>query len=347
MLTALLQEIRLRKKQWQGISFETLYFGGGTPSVLSAKELNRITDAVRTNYSFSEDIEFTLEANPDDLTLEYLKVLKKETAINRLSIGTQSFFDEHLQLMNRRHTGSEAYNSIYMAREEGFENMNIDLIYGVPGLSNQQWTENLSKFIELKVPHLSAYHLSFEPKTVFEHMRKNNKLKPVDEILSAQQYEILVERLKNENYQHYEVSNFAKDAFFSKHNTNYWLGKKYIGIGPSAHSFMGDKRSWNISNNTKYCQALSIGSDDYFTEELLDVPTKYNEYLLTSLRTQWGLDLNYIATNFGQDYADYCVQKVRKFEIDKHYQKTTNGIALTEQGWFISDYIISELFFEK
>jgi oxygen-independent coproporphyrinogen III oxidase len=347
MLKAILEEIKLRSPQWNHVLFDTLYFGGGTPSVLSAEELNRLTDQITKYYNFSHNIEFTLEANPDDLTEIYLKQLKGATNINRLSIGTQSFHDKDLRLMNRRHTGEEAYNSIYNAQQMGFHNLNIDLIYGTPGLTNAEWEENLLKFVELNVPHLSAYHLRFEAKTVFEHMRKKNRIIPVDEDISQQQYTILINKLRQNNYKHYEISNFAKEGHFSKHNNNYWLGGHYLGIGPSAHSFTGEKRSWNIANNTRYCKSILEDSNDYYTVEELSLTNRFNEYIITSLRTFWGLNTEYIKQTFGEMYVGHTLKVLDKLATDQHFVKTEKGFALKESGWLISDFIMRELFFEE
>jgi oxygen-independent coproporphyrinogen-3 oxidase len=346
MLKAIKAEIRLRSAEWEKITFDTLYFGGGTPSVLSDDEINLLVEEVLKNYTFSNKIEFTLEANPDDLTYEYLKKLKTNTQVNRLSIGTQSFHNSDLELMNRRHTSQEAVESIKIAQDIGYSNLNIDLIYGVPRLSLDAWEKNIQRFIELGAPHLSAYHLTFEPKTVFDHMRKKNKLTPVSEKISQQHYNTLVSRLKHEEFVHYEVSNFTKDGYYSKHNTNYWKGKNYLGIGPSAHSFLGEKRWWNISNNTKYCESLSSDRDDYYTIERLDVKTKFNEYIITALRTIWGVNFEEINIRFGETYLNNTQRVLSRFIESKHYTKTKDGFALTEEGWLISDFIMREFMAE-
>jgi oxygen-independent coproporphyrinogen-3 oxidase len=342
MLDAMHEEIRSRASLWKSFTFSTLYFGGGTPSVLSVDEINRLEEEIRKHYNFKENIEYTLEANPDDLTTEYLKNLKQHTEINRLSIGTQSFHNRDLKLMNRRHNGEEAYSSIARAMQHGFTNLNIDLIYGVPGLSDSDWEANIARFIELKAPHLSAYHLTFEPKTVFDHMRKKNKLKPVNEEISQQHYAILVEQLKNNGYEHYEVSNFALEGYRSQHNTNYWKNKPYIGIGPSAHSFIGNQRTWNIANNTKYCEALFSGNSNYITREELSPTTHYNEYVITSLRTAWGFDQYYVNEHIGIDFIEHTNSVLSKFKEGEHFVYTEKGFALTEKGWLISDYIMRE-----
>lgn len=347
MIDALIREIESKAADWEGVEFKTLYFGGGTPSVLSVDEISRISDTVFKHYQFNNEIEYTLEANPDDLTSEYLRQLKKQTSINRLSIGTQSFHDADLKIMNRRHNGTEAITSIKTAQDTGFLNLNIDLIYGVPGLSNEGWRSNINQFLKLEAPHLSAYHLTFEPKTVFDHMRKKDKLQPVNDSISQEHYGLLIQQLKESGFTHYEISNFAREGHFSKHNNSYWLGDKYIGIGPSAHSFNGNSRIWNVSNNTKYTKSLLESNSDYFTVENLSITDRFNEYILTSLRTQWGVDVQHISDEFGKIYADYFTAKINAFNEGEQYIKTAKGYKLTEEAWLISDYIIRELFYDK
>lgn len=347
MLKALHREIELRSKEWQGTTFETLYFGGGTPSVLSVEEIKQLCDKIFEHYRFNNAIEFTLEANPDDLNAKYLKALSNQTNINRLSIGTQSFRDKDLKLMNRRHNGSEAIDSIKNAQNIGFSNLNIDLIYGTPGLSEQGWRENIETFLRLQAPHLSAYHLAFEPKTVFDHFRKKNKLQPVEDSISQKHYAILTETLKANEFSHYEISNFAKQDAYSQHNTNYWLGSKYIGIGPSAHSFNGNTRCWNVANNTQYCKNVLSGNSEYQTTEELTKTDRFNEYLLTSLRTHWGVDYAKIEDTFGSHKLRYLQNTLQKFKEQEQYTFTSKGFKLNEQAWLISDYIIRELFYQN
>lgn len=347
MVEAMLKEIELRSKSWNHEEFQTLYFGGGTPSVLSIDEINRLVTKIFERYNFSSTIEFTLEANPDDLTPDYLKSLKKSTPVNRLSIGTQSFRDVDLKTMNRRHTGEEAYSSIKNAQDIGFSNLNIDLIYGVPGLTDAAWEENISKFLALDIPHLSAYHLTFEPKTVFDHLRKKNKLHPVKDDISQSQYKTLISSLKRNGFQHYEISNFAKEGYYSNHNTNYWLGASYIGIGPSAHSFDGKQRSWNVSNNTKYCKDILAENNSFYTLEDLSISDQFNEYILTSLRTHWGVNIEFIAQRFGERFTNHLLNTIHKFNEGEHYEKTDIGFKLSEKGWLIADYIMRELFYLK
>lgn len=347
MVDAMLKEIELRSKSWNKEEFQTLYFGGGTPSVLSVDEINRLVTKIYKNYKFSSKIEFTLEANPDDLTPEYLKSLKENTTVNRLSIGTQSFRDVDLKTMNRRHSGEEAYTSIKNAQDKGFTNLNIDLIYGLPGLTDVAWEDNIAKFLELEAPHLSAYHLSFEPKTVFDHLRKKNKLHPVKDDISQSHYKTLISSLKRNGFQHYEISNFAKDDYYSNHNTNYWLGASYIGIGPSAHSYDGTQRSWNVSNNTKYCKDILAEKDSFYTTEELSISDRYNEYILTSLRTHWGVNVGLIGQRFGENYSSHLRDTIQRFSEGEHYEKTDIGFKLSEKGWLIADFILRELFYMK
>ncbi len=342
MLKALAKEIEKWQQQWADVTFSTLYLGGGTPSVLEISEIKALIDKAKSLYHFKADIELTLEANPDDLTESYLKELKQQTDINRFSIGTQSFHDRDLILLNRRHNGEEAYNSISNAYKFGFSNLNIDLIYGIPGLSLADWEYNLDKFIELGIPHLSAYHLTIEPKTVFDYMRRKGRIASVDEDVSQEHYKLLVEKMQKAGYIHYEVSNFAKEGFFSKHNTNYWLVDYYLGIGPSAHSFKDNSRRWNVANNTKYCDALKKGTDDFYTSEILGVTDAFNEYILTALRQLWGVDFSVVEHRFGKDYLQHIEKILKRFFQGEHYVKTDAGFALKESAWLISDYIIRE-----
>ncbi len=342
MLESFSLEMEKWQHEWSDVEFSTLYFGGGTPSVLDVYEISAIIDKAKSLFNFKDDIELTLEANPDDLTEAYLRELKQQTEINRFSIGTQSFHDSDLTLLNRRHNGEDAYRSITNAYNLGFTNLNIDLIYGIPGLSIEDWEYNLDRFIELGIPHLSAYHLSIEPKTVFDNMRRKGKIIPVDEEASQAQYQLLIDKLKKAGYIHYEVSNFAKEGFFSKHNTNYWLVDSYLGIGPSAHSFKNKSRRWNIANNTRYCDALKKSTDDFFTKENLSMKDAFNEYVLTALRQLWGINLSMVEQRFGKTFLHHVEKTLKRFSPGTHYVKTDNGFALRESAWLISDYIIRE-----
>jgi oxygen-independent coproporphyrinogen-3 oxidase len=344
VVAAIKKEIADRSKEWKNETFQTIYFGGGTPSILSVDEIISIIKIIDNNYTIEGLEEFTLEANPDDLTFEYLKKLKEETGISRLSIGIQSFDDKILKFLNRRHTGIQAVDSVKNALKAGFENITIDIIYGIPGLDNITFEKDLNTFLSLEIPHLSAYHLSIEPKTVFGVMQKRNQLKAVDENLSTQQYTFLTETLTKKHFEHYEISNFAKSGMYSKHNTAYWKNIPYVGIGPSAHSFDGDKRRWNIANNTAYSRSLSNSSQEYYQEEKLTPDEKYNDYILTSLRTMWGANLDYINKTFGDKYLNYCLSILSKKEIVKDLIVKNQNFRINESSWLIADYLMSEFF---
>jgi oxygen-independent coproporphyrinogen-3 oxidase len=325
------------------MEFDTIYFGGGTPSILSVKELISIFEVIYRNFKIAQNPEITFEANPDDLTKIYLTDLRNHTPINRLSIGVQSFNRTELMLMNRRHTAKESIESIERSKKAGFTNINIDLIYGIPGMDIKTWQDNLEIFKSMDVVHLSAYHLSFEPKTVFSYYLRKGKLNPVAEDLSVKQFEMLISFAENNGYDHYEISNFAKEGFCSKHNIGYWTGKPYIGIGPSAHSYLMNKRRWNISNNTKYCEALLQNSSEYFESEIIDNQTAYNEYLLTSLRTKWGIDKSLINTRFGSCFFSLCYKAADRFLKNGTLLEENGHLFLSKKGILIADYVISEM----
>jgi oxygen-independent coproporphyrinogen-3 oxidase len=343
LVDALILEIINRKDEYNDLIFDTIYFGGGTPSVLEIKEVESIFDAINKNCQIASNPEITFEANPDDLNQEYLTNLKSYTPINRLSIGIQSFVDKHLKLMNRRHNSMEAIESIYRSRLAGFSNINIDLIYGIPGMSLNTWENNLKIFKTLEVEHLSAYHLTFEPKTVFSHYLKKGKIKQIKENLSVRQFELLQSFAEEAAYDHYEISNFARNGYYSKHNLAYWTGKPYIGIGPSAHSFSGNERRWNISNNTKYCASILQNVNDYFEKEFMDLRTAYNDYLLTSLRTKWGINREVLRIKYGEKYLDYFNSLSQKFISDGTIISENQISFLSPKGKFIADFVISEL----
>lgn len=347
LIDSILIEIEQRSQEWADSSFSTIYFGGGTPSVLSIDEINTITSQIEKYHNIDDSIEFTLEANPDDLTPGYLERLKNDTKVNRLSIGIQSFHDRDLKFINRRHNGEQARLSILNTKKAGFSNITIDLIYGIPGLNNNEWEKNIMTFIELDIPHLAAYHLSIEPKTVFGVFQKRNKIQAIDEDISVQQYNLLTSILSKQGYEHYEISNFAKNGMSSKHNTAYWQGKKYIGIGPSAHSFDGNNRRWNISNNTRYCQSLINNLQDYYESENLSVNDRFNDYLLTSLRTIWGANLGFIKKEFGEQYYRHCSNKIEKYSDSEQITLREDNFRISEKGWLVSDAILSDFFYEQ
>jgi len=343
LIDSICAEISHRSGEFSDLVFETIYLGGGTPSILSINELERIFNTVGRYCTISETPEITMEANPDDLTVEYLFDLKNHTNINRLSIGVQSFHDVQLKLMNRRHTSLEAFKSIERAKNSGFNNINIDLIYGIPGMDLNDWQNNLELFLKLDIPHLSAYHLTFEPKTVFSHYVKKGTMHPVEEGKSIRQYEMLISFTENNAYDHYEISNFAKDNQYSLHNLAYWTGKPYIGIGPSAHSYLTDIRRWNISVNTKYCEGVEKNNQEYYESEIIDLKTAYNDYVLTSLRTKWGLDKEQILTKFGASFILECNKSAATFISEGTLIEDNQKIYFSRKGILIADYVISAM----
>ncbi|WP_271783909.1 radical SAM family heme chaperone HemW [Aquimarina algiphila] len=342
MITALCDEIRLRKSEIDpNENIETIYFGGGTPTVLSIEELTRIIEVIYENYSVIQNPEITVEANPDDLTEEKIKLLSSSD-VNRLSIGIQSFFQEDLQLMNRAHNANEAKECLAMASRY-FENISIDLIYGIPNMSIDQWKQNIQVAMDFKVPHISCYALTVEPRTALKKLIQNGKIEPVSDDLAQEHFEILVDTLENRGFVHYELSNFGKPGYFSKNNTAYWKGKNYLGIGPSAHSFNGKQRSWNINNNIKYIKALQQQQIPREVEDLSKTD-RYNEYIMTGLRTIWGVSLQKIEHEFGKKYKEYLMQQAQK-HIDKHLLFIDDDtLLITKKGKFLSDGIASDLF---
>ena len=349
MIQAIIKELELRKKEINE-TVETIYFGGGTPSLLTAKELQNIIETVYTNFSVSENPEITLEANPDDLS-KNLIIQLSNSPINRLSIGVQSFFDDDLQSMNRAHSSQEAKECLSVATQH-FENITIDLIYGIPNMSIDKWHDNLQTAFAFEVNHISSYALTVEPKTALDSFIKKGTYPPIDEALSLQHFNHLVEETEKQGFIQYEISNFGKPDYFSKHNTSYWQGKPYLGIGPSAHSFDGNLRSWNVSNNLKYIKAIQNNKLPC-TSELLSKNDKYNEYVMTSLRTIWGISLQKIEQVFGMDYVQHLKSCAEKF-IDQNLLLTSSDfgenqnriekLKLTKKGKFLADGIASSLF---
>ncbi len=349
-LIALKQEIEMQKDYLSNsLSFgegrgevSTIYFGGGTPSLLSEGELMTIFETLDKHFIISPDAEITLEANPDDFLKEKMKQLKA-TPINRLSIGIQSFYDEDLKMMNRAHNSIEATTAVKAAQDSGFENITIDLIYGIQTLSNSNWKNNLATAFGLDVKHISSYCLTVEPKTALAHQIKTGQIKNVDDQQSAEQFEIMLEAMNKNNFIQYEISNFCKEDFYSKHNSNYWLKENYLGLGPSAHSYNGSSRQWNISNNILYIQSIEKGELNFEKEELT-IDQRYNEYILTSLRTMWGTDLNYLSQTFGKDYLTHCLHEAEKYLETKKVLHQENKLILSDEGKLFADKIASDLF---
>ncbi len=348
MVLAIAKEIRLRKNESElldsartDIKVETIYFGGGTPSVLTLEEINFLIEVVYDNFQVIENPEITLEANPDDLTDERIIDFSK-SKINRLSIGIQSFFEEDLKMMNRAHNSVEAKKCLEIATQY-FDNISLDLIYGVPGMSNEKWKQNIETALSFGIPHISSYALTVEPKTALKKLIETGKVAEPNDEVAQEHFMILVETLEKNNFIHYELSNFGKENYFSKNNSSYWLGKKYIGIGPSAHSYDGKSRSWNIANNTLYLK--SIQADKLPREtEILSSADRYNEYVMTGLRTIWGVSLSRIESEFGKTYLDYLKKQAHKFLNDDLLFIENNILKPTRKGKFLTDGIASDLF---
>jgi len=340
----LVQEIELKGRSHTGDPMNTLYLGGGTPSLLSRKNLNKILESVHRHFTFRQDAEVTIECNPDDLDALFTDYLIT-SGFNRLSIGIQSFQEKDLLLMRRSHGAEQGVQSIEYAASAGFENITIDLIYGLPDQSDREWQENLSKAIALPISHLSAYHLTFEPGTVFEHWRKKGRIIPVHEEKSLHQFKVLREQMILAGFDHYEISNFALQGKMSEHNLIYWSGLPYLGIGPSAHSFEGSKRKWNIASLKKYMEGISLGKDisEY---EHLSPQESYHDYLITSLRTKWGVDPVHIEHHFGNQFRKKFELNSKKFLKQGTMWKPEENIAIHPDHWLITDHILRELFMD-
>ena len=344
MIVALKQELYLRKEEFKNEEIETIYFGGGTPSLLEKNEIAQIIDAISKYYQVIEIPEITLEANPDDLSVNKINELS-DSAVNRLSIGIQSFFDQDLKLMNRAHTADDAHNCLIEAGKH-FDNISIDLIYGIPGLTNMRWEENIVRALSYDLPHLSSYALTVEPKTALKAFIEKGLIPDVDDETAQEQFYLLLNKLETEGFVNYEISNFGKEGFYSKNNTSYWQGKKYLGIGPSAHSYDGKKRGWNIRNNSKYIK--SINQDILpLEEEILTVMDRYNEYIMTGLRTIWGISLKKIQTEFGKFYYDYVLKQSDKYIKEGLLFADREMLGVTKKGKFLCDGIASDLFMIK
>ena len=342
MVLALAKEITMRKNEFVNDLVETIYFGGGTPSVLTNDEINFLISEVYKNYKVSENPEITLEANPDDLSTERILELSK-SPINRLSIGIQSFYEEDLKMMNRAHNSVEAKKCLEEATKY-FDNISLDLIYGIPGLTDEMWKRNIETALSFGVPHISSYALTVEPKTALRKLIDTGKIaEPQDEVASNH-FMILVDTLQKNGFIHYELSNFGKENYFSRNNSAYWLGKKYIGIGPSAHSYNGEKRGWNVANNSLYLKSIQDNILPIETE-VLSKSDRYNEYIMTGLRTIWGVSLERIEKEFGSEYLDYLKKQSQKFLNDDLVSIENNILKPTAKGKFLTDGIASDLFY--
>lgn len=342
MVAAIRNELRLRKNYTSGQQIETIYFGGGTPSLLSASEIESILNDITEYYPVSNKAEITLEANPDDLNAQKVRELRN-SPVNRFSIGIQSFFNEDLLWMNRSHNATEAETAVKRVQDAGFENITIDLIYGYPLLTDEKWQNNILTAVNLEVPHISSYSMTVEPRTALASFIKRGKQVQMDDSQSAAQFVLLMDMLETAGFEHYEISNFAKPGYHSQHNSNYWKGINYVGIGPSAHSYNGDTRSWNVANNNHYLDALNKNTIPETIEELRDID-KVNEYMMTSLRTIWGLNLVHLEKEYGTDYRTLTENSLRPFLENQQVTRNGDVITLTRAGKLFADHIASELF---
>jgi oxygen-independent coproporphyrinogen III oxidase len=341
MVLALAKEIEMRKSEFQAEVVETIYFGGGTPSILEISDLKLLIDAVFRNYNVTENPEITVEANPDDLSKERIIELSNNK-VNRLSIGIQSFFEDDLIMMNRAHNSEEAKECLEFATLY-FDNISVDLIYGIPEMSKEKWLQNIEIALSFNIPHISSYALTVEPKTALHSFIQKGIIPQPDDEVAQEHFQILVDKLSENDFIHYELSNFGKENYFSKNNSSYWLGKKYIGIGPSAHSYDGEKRGWNVSNNSLYLKSISENKLPSETE-ILSKTDRYNEYVMTGLRTIWGISLERIESEFGKTYLDYLNRQAAKYIEDHLLFVDENILRTTKKGKFLSDGIASDLF---
>lgn len=340
-IDAVIRELEIRRTYIAGEPLDTIYFGGGTPTQLHAPDFGKLFDAIHRLFDISACREITLEANPDDLSAAYIRELKR-FPFNRISMGVQSFADADLRFLNRRHSARQAVQAIKDCRENGYSNLSIDLIYGLPGQTPEGWMENLQTALSLDIPHLSAYHLIYEEGTALYALQEAGKVLAVQEETSIRMFSDLIEKLTENGYIHYEISNFAKPGMFSRHNTSYWTGKKYLGAGPSAHSYDGENRGWNVSSLSAYIKGIQNGTPEIETETL-DRRTRYNDYIITGLRTMWGIDLDKITSAFGKETTSYCLIQARKHLENGYLKAEGNRYTLTRKGIFISDGIMSDL----
>lgn len=345
----MLKEIEMRYGYLPDNHLESIYFGGGTPSLLSQKDLERLFEKIYQHFSVKQNAEVTLEANPDDLDKKKLQILQN-LPVNRLSIGVQSFFDEDLKFWNRAHNKSEAEACIKSAQDYGFENLTVDLIYGSPTTSHENWQYNIDQLLAFQIPHLSCYALTVEEKTALAHFVKSGKAKQPDDDHVATQFEVLMEQMRINGYDHYEISNFAKPGFYAVHNSSYWKGKNYLGIGPAAHSFDGTSRQWNIANNAFYIKAIeAISKADkspkpLFEKEVLSLPQRFNEYVMTGMRTIWGCSEDKI-DSFGESLKAHFLEKIQPYLQNGHMITQQGSFLLTSKGKLLADQIASEIFY--
>lgn len=344
MILALQQELTLQKNYLQNETVETIYFGGGTPSVLSADEITRLIDTVTSLHSVSPDVEITLEANPDDLDQQKVKGLR-QTPVNRFSVGIQSFFDEDLAWMNRAHRAHEAEASVKRVQDAGFENITADLIYGYPLLTGTKWKHNLQTMFDLQIPHLSAYSMTVEPQTALAAFINKKKQPPMNEQQSATQFLLMLDAMEANGFEQYEISNFCKPGHYSRHNSNYWRGVNYLGVGPSAHSFNGTTRQWNVANNTKYIAAVTAGNLPA-EQEILTETNRLNEYIMTALRTHWGISLDKL-DKIAAGAAAILLNNAQKHIGEGRIIEVNSCLKLSREGKLYADNIAAGLFFDE
>ena len=342
LVSGMIIELDQRKSYLKTKKIDSIYFGGGTPSIIDVKHIINIIEKIYSLFDVKKTAEITMEFNPDDIKKEKLNKLR-QAGINRLSIGIQSFNNEDLIFMNRSHNAKEAISSIKLAKECGFNNMSIDLIYGVQNQTDKTWKKNLNQMFELEIDHFSAYALTVEPDTKLNYLIKKKRVQPTSELKAENHFKILQEESLKMGYKQYEISNFCRKNKFAQHNTSYWKDKAYLGIGPSAHSYNGKSRRWNISNNLKYITLIN-NSEKYFDEEKLSPTQKYNEYTLTSLRTIWGVSLDYLENNFDQHIVSHFKKNARKWIDNKNIILEKNNVRLTNKGMLFADAISSDLF---
>ena len=342
LVDALCKEIEMRKDYLNTNELSSVYFGGGTPSLLSKADLDKIFKVIQKHFTIAVDAEITLEANPDDLTAKKTNELKA-AGINRLSIGIQSFLDEHLVLMNRSHTSLQAVEAVNNAKKSGIKNISIDLIYGLPNLSPEKWESNLAQAFSLNVSHLSAYCLTIEKKTALNRFVQNKTIILPEEPIVLEQFTALMAQTAKHGFIHYEISNFCKEGMFAKHNSSYWKNGSYLGIGPSAHSYNGDSRQWNIANNALSIKGIEA-NEPAFEKEVLTDANKFNEYIMTGLRTVWGIDLDFIKTTFGRKTFNHIINETKEYIDAGYIQQNGENVTLTQKGKFLADKIASDLF---
>ena len=341
LVNALINEIKLRKNELKDEVIETIYFGGGTPSLLELDEITSLLESIKIDYLLSDNIELTIEVNPDDISEEKL-ISWKSLGVNRLSVGVQSFFDRDLKLMNRAHNSRQSEESIKLVAKY-FDNFTIDLIYGIPEMNSQEWISNLEKAIAFGVPHISCYALTVEPKTALEKQIASGKISPVNDDVYLEHFNIMTSFLKSNGFIHYEFSNFSKEGYYSKNNSAYWKGEKYLGIGPSAHSFNGINRSWNISNNNIYIKKIANNILPSEAENL-SLKDRYNEYVMTGLRTIWGISLNEIESQFGLEIKNYFLDTIVNLNLREKLNFEEDRITILSEYKFLTDGIASDLF---